>query len=144
MNYCLNIIAEPSNKGTIVLLPSILHRTYNTEYRSGTSSLLVVDESIHLLFVGMEFKLFSPFLEAFNEKIDWMISSGLPQFWHNNFVNPRNLKRIPEEIGPQVLTMDHLEIAFKVCLSPLILSVFVFVVEVCVASLKNFVRKYYK
>lgn len=143
MKYCLEIIVEPTNKATIVLFPGLLFQAFNTEYRSGCSSLIVLDETIRLSFMGIEFKPFSPFFEAFTEQIDWMIAAGLTQLWYSNLINPKNLKRTEEEIGPQILTMEHLAVAFKVCLAPLILSVFVFAVEVSITRIKVVLRKHF-
>lgn len=45
-----------------------------------------------------------------------------------------------EDIGPQVLTMDHLAVAFIACTVPLILAVLVFVSEIFLPRLKRFAQ----
>lgn len=76
------------------------------------------------------FKPFSPFFESFNMKIDQLVSSGLISYWVNIAGNKYGYKRKISEIGPEVLTMEHLGIGFLVCFIPLFIGFLVFIAEV--------------
>lgn len=64
-----------------------------------------------------------------------MIDSGLTNFWVQNIMNPRGVTRKVEEIGPEVLTMDHFGIAFKIMLVAVVISAVGFVSEIVFAYL---------
>ena len=97
------------------------------DYRSGTSSLILLDEDYKTVPSGIIFKNFSPYLEIYNEMLGWLESNGLTKHWAQEFYG-YTLKKV-EDIGPQVLTMDHLKIGFVACIIPLVLSAFIFVAE---------------
>lgn len=104
-------------------------------YRSGISSLVYMKDirnSPRVFWI----KPFSPFYETFKEKIELLISNGVVFHWWDKFLNPKGFKRIEDDIGPQVLTYEHLEIGFMVCLVPLSLSVVAFVFE----AIKSFIH----
>ena len=64
-------------------------------------------------FIGIVFKKFSPFFETYNEVKGWLESNGMMEkYRQENKVS----KKKPEELEPQVLTMDHLRIGFLACL----------------------------
>lgn len=109
--------------------PKMLWIINNRVYRSGTSSILLLKEKLRSLFIGLAFKPFSPFYEILNEKIFRMVSAGLIDYWMNRSMNPRGSTAFDENVGPQVLTMEHLAIGFKVCLVPLAISLTVFFFE---------------
>lgn len=126
----MDIIAEPANKGTLTLYPIFLSDVHNNQYRSGFSSITVLEETVNSDSFGTVFKPFSPFFEAFNEKIDHIVSSGMFSLWYKDGENAKGIKRVEDVIGPQVLTMEHLNVAFLVCFVPLAISGFAFAYEV--------------
>lgn len=98
----------------------------------------MLDETFITIPASLMLPLYSPLVEIFNEKIHQMHSGGLIYYLEKNYTNPKGLKNQPEEIGPQVLTMEHLEIGFLVCLCPMALSVLVFAGERTVFAIRNF------
>lgn len=101
----------------------------NNGYRLGSSSIRLLNEPIKLYFSGLRFKRFSPFYGEFNEKLGQMISSGLTSKWYEEYLNPFNRMVSVDDIGPQVLTMHDLDVAFGVCFIPLVCSVVAFAFE---------------
>ena len=121
-----NIAAEPSNsamvgsnRGTLAYLID------NRAYRSGTTSLTYLEENIKLLYTGILFNVSSPFIEKYNEKLEWLKTGGFLEYWKLYEYLPPKL----EEIGPQILTLDHLGVAFLLCLTPLSLCFAAFIAE---------------
>ena len=100
-------------------------------YHTGKTSLVILEEDYKMMYDGYVFKNFSPYFETFNEMLGWMESFGFMAFWRRNFIY--SLHSRSEEIGPQVLTMDHLRVGFFVCLVPLGFSVFAFIIELIVS-----------
>lgn len=88
------------------------------------------------MFMGLAFYSFSPFYEDFNEKIGQMIAAGL-----TNEIE-RELRPLvaPEEIGPQVLSMEHLGVAFLICFFPFIICTYAFIIEISIPIIKTFVQ----
>ena len=72
------------------------------------------------------FKNFSPFFETYNEIKGWLESNGMMEKFRQNNITSR---REPEELGPQVLTMDHLRLGFLACLIVAAVSVAAFIGE---------------
>lgn len=101
----------------------------NRSYRHGFTSLRMMNESIRIIQMGLAFNEYSPFYETFNKKIDEMISNGLATRWISAWINLENFISSSDPIGPQILTLDDLGIAFQVCCIPLVLSVIAFVGE---------------
>lgn len=125
---CLEIIIEPEVKGTMILPRQVL-ATINNQYRSGFASLEMLEETIATTPAGLMFRVFSPLIEIFNEKSQQLFAGGFITHWYDRMFNPMGFTRKPEEIGPQVLTMEHLRICFLVCLCPLALSLIAFLLE---------------
>lgn len=128
-DFPLDVIADPELKRT-VLGDDYSLKFFNNQYRSGVSSLLPLKERIYVTSYGQAFPLFSPFYESFNEKIQRLFDSGLTDLWIENTINPRGVVIKVDEIGPQVLTLDHLEIAFKIILISVGISVIGFFAEI--------------
>lgn len=85
-----------------------------------------------MVFLGLGM---SPFYEEVNKKLDQLSSSGLLEYWYQNFLNPRRKRLMKaEEVGPQVLTIEHLGICFLLWLIPLTCSLVVFLGELLVFS----------
>lgn len=84
------------------------------------------------------FKPYSPYYEKMNTLIGDLASGGLIDFWIESEIGSSGQKHIEEVIGPQVLTMDHLEIGFKICIVPMILSILAFIAELCIKYFREF------
>ena len=128
-------VAEPSNCATMVAFKWKIN--FIEDYYSGRkTSLVLLEEDYKKFYRGVVFKKFSPFLETYNEMPAWMQAFGFMEVWKRNFVYDFVKYKI-EEIGPQVLTMDHLRIGFIACLVPLVVSAIVFFAEILKARLSR-------
>lgn len=143
MSDCFDWIAEPANKITMITPAQQLSQFHNNHYhgyRSGFSSLLILEESIETLFLANNVPPFSPFYELFNRVMGELADGGLLTYWNDMDINPRGLKMKADIIGPQVLTMEHLMIGFQIYLIAIVLCVLTFGVEIgmkCVMNKKS-------
>ena len=131
----LSVASEPSNRATALATSTTLREIPKVFYNSGTSSLKVLDENYKFVYTGVVFKKESPLLEVFNEMVAKMEPNGLMEYWRRCLSYPAT---IIEEIGLQVLTMDHLTLGFLACCIPLALAVVVLLCELawskCIAA----------
>lgn len=116
---------------------------YNYAYRSGISSILVLEQAIETSIAATSFETFDPFFELHNEMMGRLMDSGILFRLNELFLNPNGFKmRMKNElIGAQVLTMDHLLIGFQICLAVLSISAIAFAVEVATKELPRFCIK---
>lgn len=128
---CLDITAEPANKFTFLGDDRFLTGIHDQIYRNGRSSLTIMEGYSKTLSNGLSLKWFSPFNEIINDIVVNLQSSGLVERDIQNFMNPKGIKRKIDDIGPEVLTFEHLEIGFIFCLFPLFLSLIAFIGELC-------------
>lgn len=133
----LDYIADTELKATI-LATSLIVEFINNNYRSGVSSLSGLKQKLHSEYFGQAFPLFSPFYESFNMKIHHMIDAGLTEYWIQNVINRRGLKRKVEQVGPEILTMEHLDVAFKIILGALLISIIVFLIEIIFSRCRKY------
>ena len=83
----------------------------------------MLEENYKTLDSAIVFKEYSPFFETCNEIKGSLESNGIMEkFRQNNKI----LRIEPEELGPQVLTMDHLRLGFLACLIVAAVSVAAF------------------
>jgi hypothetical protein len=93
-------------------------------------------EPIDTIFFGMSFLPYSWLYETVNDMIMRLFEAGLTNYYlQKRTLASRRLRRINEDIGPQVLTTDHLEIAFIFCFAPLCLCLIVFIGELGIARI---------
>lgn len=123
-----SLIVGPGSKATEITSPYLMP-LYLGDFRRGFSSIEVLEENIETFHLSLVFPAFCPLIEVFNEKIHQLLASGMVSHWHDCLLNPTGMKKKPDEIRPQVLTMEHLEVGFLVCFCPFILSIFTFVCE---------------
>ena len=107
----LGIASDPSNNAVVegnqgVLIWAIEERTY----RSGTSSLAYLEQDFKLFYTGIIFKAHSPFIEVYNDILGWMKAGDLIETWRKYEYLPSK----PEGIGPQVLKLEYLRLAFYI------------------------------
>ena len=124
----LNAVAEPSNHVTQMNLKEVVDQLQYFEYRRGAASVVMLEDDWITTYSGIIFKAFSPFFEIYNEMLGRLESNGGLEEWRdwNQYPTKPNV----DEIGPQVLTMDHLWIGFLAWLIPLALSALVFAFEI--------------
>ena len=104
-------------------------------YRSGTTSMRFLDEPYKIVGSGVKFLRSSALVEVFNEMLAKMEPNGLMEYWRR--LRSFSTTKI-EEIGPQVLTMDHLRIGFLACCITMILAVIVFIGELARSRFATF------
>lgn len=109
----------------------------NSAFRSGVTSLaLLKDSTYKTYFRSITFRPYHPYFEMFNEKIGELISGGILQHLYRKKLNPKSQFFVEENIGPQILTMEHLEMGFAICLIPLTKAIIAFIFELLLGFLK--------
>jgi len=131
----LKIVSEGANKATSLVRRSLGKETM-PYYRDGDLSFKLLAENVVTIYMSKIFKPFCPFFESINSKIDQLMSAGIISHW----INSDKLKINFDEIGPQVLTWEHLELGFAVCMIPLLIGIVVFLCECFVPKIKREVR----
>lgn len=104
-------------------------------YRSGTASFVALDDLYNSMYCGVTFNSFSPFIETFSEQFDKLADNGIiAQFMEGrkNFGRSTSAPRKEDKVGPQILTLDHLDVGFYACLMPLVFSFTFFLVELII------------
>lgn len=137
----LDIVAEPANKAVTRGSVLLLYFINNKLYRIGVSSILLLKENIGTIYYGIIFKPFNPFFDMLNIKFSKLFEAGLIKHWFSVKHNPKGFDHKLDNIGPEILTMDHLEIGFIVWLIPLAISIVVFAFEVVVNHMKSYRKK---
>jgi hypothetical protein len=107
---------------------------YKLSYRSGVSSSFDVDENIAPLHWGYVMK---PHLsDIITLKTSQLHEAGIfARNWKSELLKDFETK--PEEIGPQVLTLQHLAAGFVVIVCLLAFSVAIFAVEIAPKLSRN-------
>lgn len=134
---CLNIISDPSTKGVTIMTDDQFNQAENRVFRSGFSSLSILDEGLTTFFVGLSFDDFDPYYETFNSKICQLFEAGIISLHHKIYVNPKGIERVAEPIDTQVLSMEHLGVGFLIYLSSLAISFIVFLGEITFSYFKK-------
>jgi hypothetical protein len=99
---------------------------YKMAYKYGVPSIYVADEIVAPTWFG--FFMDPPLKEIIVLKVSQLQQAGITQ----RSLKPQFMEDVefkPEEIGPQVLTLRHLEAGFVVILFLLLLSIAVFALE---------------
>lgn len=130
---CLEIAAEPANLGMAAATKNMLKTLMVYYYRSGIPSLFPLDITMFTIKYGFGFKRFSPLFETFNEMIGRFLAHGLLSKSHELTRQPKE----SDNLGAQVLTMDHLELGFVACLIPLGIAIIVFFIEFMVSKFQS-------
>ena len=136
----LDVISEPSNRACKMAFSHTIQQINTDVYRSGETSLVLLDEVYVTFPVVLLFKDYSPYLETYNEMLGWMESNGLIGLWRQYKMGYSVRKS--EDIGPQVLTLDHLKIGFLACLISINFCIAAFIGEVLLPKVANAIRKY--
>jgi hypothetical protein len=120
------ILTEPENRIAILTTPKYISLHYKVFYRSGVPSVFVAEEDVAITWFG--FVMDPPMKDIITLKASQLQQAGIMQ----RSLKPEfkeDFELEPEEIGPQVLTLQHLEAGFVVILFLLLLSIVVFAVE---------------
>lgn len=92
----------------------------------------IIDKNNGVTLNGVGFRAVSPFIESFKGIFSRMISNGLAQKFIGDYWNRQGFNRGEDQIGPQVLTLDDLGVAFQICCILLALSLAAFAGEIFV------------
>lgn len=122
-------VAEPTNKAVGIGNEEFLS-IINKGFKTGFGSLAILNETITSTYMGQLFNTFNPFFETINKQTSYLLEAGVVSRCRELYVE---LNRKVEDIGPQVLTMEHLEIGFLACAILLTLSCIAFIGELLVA-----------
>ena len=109
------------------------------KYRSGTSSVHTLEEDYATHHYGIVFMPFNPYFATFNDAQMRLESNGIVERWRKN---KKNRKIKPEEIGPQVLTLEHLRFGFFVCCIAGVVSLLAVIGELAWSKLRLPFRKF--
>lgn len=128
----LEMVVEPKNEKSLAITLEYLDFMENRKYRSGKTSLEVVQDQTVPVMTTFLLPSLHPFFEEFHDKIHRLIESGrsFPK------KHESQTKRFDDEVPALVLSMEDLGIGFAVCLVPLTLGAVAFVVEVTVSKIK--------
>lgn len=88
----------------------------------------ILKEKIISDYVGMALEKNSFLFELINRKVVQVVESGLAQRIMNNY---RYIKKYTNDIGPTVLTLDHLYAGFFAWFVCVIVAISVFTCELC-------------
>lgn len=110
----MKISVEPENRLACVTFKLMPFLVTARIYKTGYPSSKLLDESMFSVFFGLTVGTYSPFYETLNEIVFDLMSGGILDFTHkchSKFKDKRTKFNV-EEIGPQILTMDHLDVCF--------------------------------
>lgn len=129
--------AEAANKNTQAITLEFIDTIEKSFYRSGKTSLTVLDYNVGTQFITFPLSPFSPFYEDFHETILRLIEAGICPDRMNGKMKKVvfQSKRRNEDVPPLVLTLDDLGIGFIVCSVPLCFSALVFLLEVLIPKI---------
>lgn len=134
---CLEAVAVGSNNFAIQGYETYLNNI-NSGYRTGVSSLRLIKENIGETFLSIGFFPYSPYYEVINEKIHELISTGFFLRWYTNIIKVKIGSE--ENIGPQVLSMDHLQLCFLACVIAISASILMFACEILALKISKMAR----
>jgi hypothetical protein len=119
----LERIVEPENRLAYMFPPKYFSFLYGKKFKHGVFSLHEADEKLPPNLVGIN----SPgsLKEITSLKISQIVESGL----YSRFIEDYKSQPKLSDIGPQVLTLQYLEVGFVICCSLYALSFVVFVLE---------------
>jgi hypothetical protein len=122
----LDIVVEPENR-LATIAPNVWYRDLmRLHYKRGTTSIFIAEQEISPVYLGIATV---PFMKAgFQSTALQLLESGIFMFLHKNEYS-KSFDPKPAEIGPQVLTLTHLQAGFFICSALLCLSVVVFFLE---------------
>jgi hypothetical protein len=128
-----NHLVEPENRIAYIAPPTLLKDAYSRTYRRGLSSIFVADEDVSPAWHGFDMNIVLK--DIISLKASQLVESGiLPNVLSE--IRRHKLTK-PEEIGPQVLTLRHLEAGFVVIFVLLGVSFVAFVVECAMKQVKK-------
>lgn len=137
---CVDLVAEPGNKLALAGAEhflTLIHTDHRRNYRSGVSSIFKLKRTLFTYPRCHYFEAFSPFFEYFQKITEELAAGGFYNYWIDFYLNRRGLKLKIDEIGPQILTMEHLLIGFQIIFGALMISLIAFGFEIGMKCVRN-------
>jgi hypothetical protein len=134
----LDVFAEPENRMAIVIIPMVVEAEYLEKYRYGVSSIHETNEIVSPVHMG--YSMHIALKDIVCLKASQLMESGI---YTRNFKYGgvlEDFKKKPQAIGPQVLTLRHLEAGFVIIVVSLGLSGIAFLVECAPILIKKLSR----
>ena len=132
-------VSEQLNHASILYSRSEKDEIEQKNYRSGTSSLQFLKEDYITHHYGVVFVSFNPYFATYNEVQMGLESNGFMAKWRSD---EKLRTRKPEEMEPQVLTLDHLRFGFVACLIAGVVSLVAFTGELAWSRLLPLFSKF--
>jgi hypothetical protein len=126
-----DVLVEPDSRTASIAPPLMLSFAYKNTYRSGVSSVFATDVEVSPAWYG--FGMHIVLNEIISLKASQLQEAGLLSKYIKQ-ASLEDFRMKPEEIGPQVLNLRHLEAGFVVICVLLGVSVVAFSVE-CASKL---------
>jgi hypothetical protein len=131
-------VVEPENR--LGFITSHLYFTYahNRNYKNGVSSVFLANDGIAPVHIG--FLINVAYKDIITLKASQFVESGIISYWMKKTIyGEPPTKR--DEIGAQVLTLQHLSAGFVVIFALLALSIIAFAAE-CAPKLLRSMKKW--
>ena len=139
-DFYMDVASESSNRAATAGYRQHINQIENHVYRSGITSLAPLDEDYIMFHHGVVFKHFSPYFETFNDVKIWFESNGIMEKYRQD---SKLVSKKQDDLGPQILSMDHLKIGFLACLVPMAVSIAVFIAELVRWKIEIAIKKYF-
>jgi hypothetical protein len=133
--------AEPENRLAFIVPSVAVDLVLYNSYRSGVSSIFIAEENVSTEYLG--FMMHIALRNIIRLKASQYFESGIfSTFFKKAFYKDRFMSK-QDEVGPQVLTLQHLSAGFVVICGLLIVSMVVFAAE-CGPKLVRDLKKWFK
>lgn len=133
----LNYTLDHNFNGIVSGFTSQLSSFSNNYYRRGVLSLRMMEQKIGFKPLSFLFIRNNWLIPEYNEIIRRLRDAGILEFWNSFYIR----REKPDEFGPEVLTLSHLELCFYACMIPLAMSIIAFVCELYSELITYFYRK---
>jgi hypothetical protein len=133
-------LVEPENRLAFITIPSKYKMMIRDNYKKGMPSIFEADENLERVYSG--FQSHYVMKDIIHLKGSQLVESGIVNR-HLKHVIAEELFTKPQEIGPQVLTVQHLSVGFIIIFGLLVLSIVVFMLE-CAPKLLRKLKKQFE
>lgn len=125
------------------ILNSLRSSSFPGTYVSGLNEIIIINqnkkynftfkfckERVTFVPIVMYFRKNFFIIPAINDVVGNLVSAGLIEHWHYNYIDDRLLVQKEETSGPQVMTLDHLIGCFQLLACGCLIACFCFLAEV--------------
>lgn len=125
------------NHGAILNSEDVRHLSFGWDRWKISAPYVQLKEKIISDYMGLALYKNSFMYELMNRKVVQFMESGLAQSLVNSY---RYIKKTADKNEPNVLTLQHLQAGFYVWLACIVVSLIVFMLEMCFSRLDNWMR----